>query len=267
MGLSKTIHFTENQNRLAVIAKALGHPARVAILEHLIKVNACICGELVNVLPLAQPTVSQHLKELKNAGIIKGAIEGNTICYCINPDIWGELTDFVQRISKKSQTINNKKMKLSEFKTYLKAMPSLQFTLSNGVSIPAHFHITEAGLISKHFIDCGGTIREEKWVSMQIWVAEDTDHRLSPEKLLNIIQTAEKLFGTEDLPLEMEYQSDTIGKYDLELSETHFVLQPKYTDCLAKDNCGVPESKSKVSLSDLVVNNAQGCCTPNSGCC
>lgn len=84
MGATKSDHFTESQNELAILTKALGHPARIAIIEYLLKVNACICGDIVNELPLSQPTVSQHLKELKNAGLIKGNIEGNTICYCIN---------------------------------------------------------------------------------------------------------------------------------------------------------------------------------------
>ena len=84
MGTTKSDHFTESQNELATLTKALGHPARIAILEYLLKVNTCICGDIVNELPLSQPTVSQHLKELKNAGLIKGSIEGNTICYCIN---------------------------------------------------------------------------------------------------------------------------------------------------------------------------------------
>lgn len=84
MGATKTEHFTDQQNQIAIIAKALGHPARIAIIEYLMKVNECICGDIVNELPLAQPTVSQHLKELKNAGIIKGNIEGNSICYCID---------------------------------------------------------------------------------------------------------------------------------------------------------------------------------------
>lgn len=84
MGASKTEHFTQQQNQIATIAKALGHPARIAIIEYLMKVNECICGDIVNELPLAQPTVSQHLKELKNAGIIKGNISGNSICYCID---------------------------------------------------------------------------------------------------------------------------------------------------------------------------------------
>jgi DNA-binding transcriptional ArsR family regulator len=84
MGTTKAEFFTDKQNEIAILAKALGHPARIAILDHLIKVNACICGDIVKELPLSQPTISQHLKELKNAGLIKGSIEGNTICYCID---------------------------------------------------------------------------------------------------------------------------------------------------------------------------------------
>jgi DNA-binding transcriptional ArsR family regulator len=84
MGLTKTEHFTQQQNKIATMAKALGHPARIAIIDFLVKVDKCICGDIVNDLPLAQPTVSQHLRELKNAGLIKGNIEGNAICYCID---------------------------------------------------------------------------------------------------------------------------------------------------------------------------------------
>jgi DNA-binding transcriptional ArsR family regulator len=83
MGLTKTDSFTDKQNQVALLLKAFGHPARVAIMEYLLKVDTCICGDIVGELPLAQPTVSQHLKELKNAGLIKGEIEGNAICYCI----------------------------------------------------------------------------------------------------------------------------------------------------------------------------------------
>ena len=83
MGLSKAAHFTELQNEIASLAKALGHPARVAILEHLLSVDGCVCGDIVQILPLAQATVSQHLKELKSAGLIRGNVEGNSICYCI----------------------------------------------------------------------------------------------------------------------------------------------------------------------------------------
>jgi DNA-binding transcriptional ArsR family regulator len=91
MGLTKSEQFTKSQNQLATIAKALGHPARIAIIEYLLQTKSCICGDIVNVLPLAQPTVSQHLKELKNAGIIKGTIEGTSICYCIDGDKWKQI--------------------------------------------------------------------------------------------------------------------------------------------------------------------------------
>lgn len=86
MGASKSASFSEKQNELANLFKAMAHPARVAIIEYLLSVDTCICGDIVNELPLAQPTISQHLKELKNANIIKGTIEGTAICYCINPD-------------------------------------------------------------------------------------------------------------------------------------------------------------------------------------
>lgn len=98
MGATKTDHFTDRQNKIAVIAKALGHPARVAIIDYLLKVNECICGDIVNELPLAQPTVSQHLKELKNAGLIKGNIEGNSICYCIDEASFSLLGDYFSEI-------------------------------------------------------------------------------------------------------------------------------------------------------------------------
>jgi len=88
MGLTKTEIFTEKQNKLATLFKAVGHPARVAILQHIIKSNTCICGDLVDELGLAQPTISQHLKELKNAGLIQGTIEGTSVCYCIDPKVW-----------------------------------------------------------------------------------------------------------------------------------------------------------------------------------
>jgi ArsR family transcriptional regulator len=84
MGASKTEHFTEKQNQIAVLTKALGHPARIAIIEYLLKTESCICGDIVNEIALAQPTISQHLKELKSAGLIKGTIEGNAICYCVD---------------------------------------------------------------------------------------------------------------------------------------------------------------------------------------
>lgn len=91
MGITKTEIFTEEQNRLAILLKAVAHPARIAILQRIMSVNACICGDLVEELGLAQATISQHLKELKSAGLIQGTVEGVSVCYCINPTVWESL--------------------------------------------------------------------------------------------------------------------------------------------------------------------------------
>lgn len=88
MGLTKSDLFTKQQNELAAMAKAIAHPARIAILQFLVRKNACVCGDIVEEIGLAQATISQHLKELKAAGIIQGTIEGTSVCYCINPHIW-----------------------------------------------------------------------------------------------------------------------------------------------------------------------------------
>ena len=101
MGASKSDSFSNKQNELATMFKALSHPARVAIIEYLLAVDTCICGDIVNELPLAQPTVSQHLKELKNANIIKGTIEGTAICYCINTEKLQQFQDYFSAISSK----------------------------------------------------------------------------------------------------------------------------------------------------------------------
>lgn len=90
MGLTKIEFFTDEQNRIADLAKAFAHPARVAILQMLIAKKTCVCGDLVSELNLAQPTVSQHLKELKRIGIIQGEINPPRVCYCINPPVWEE---------------------------------------------------------------------------------------------------------------------------------------------------------------------------------
>ncbi len=97
MGITKSEIFTKEQNQIASIAKVLGHPARIAILEHLAKVKTCICGDLVNTIGLAQPTISQHLKELKKLDLIKGNIEGNSICYCLHKEKWEEFKDILNQ--------------------------------------------------------------------------------------------------------------------------------------------------------------------------
>ena len=95
MGITKSEHFTDYQNELANLLKALGHPARVAIVEYLIQHKQCICGDIVNELPLSQATISQHLRELKQVGIIQGNIEGNSICYCLNPQVFQQIKQFI----------------------------------------------------------------------------------------------------------------------------------------------------------------------------
>lgn len=111
MGATKTDSFTTQQNELATIAKALGHPARIAILEYLLKVDTCICGDIVNELPLAQPTVSQHLRELKNAGLIQGSVDGTSICYCLSQKGFESINVFFQHIT---NHLEKKKIDLSE---------------------------------------------------------------------------------------------------------------------------------------------------------
>lgn len=155
-------------------------------------------------------------------------------------------------------------MKLSDVKTQLKNLEVLNFQLENGTPVPEHFHVTEVGVITKHFIDCGGVVRNEKVANFQLWDANDFDHRLKPQKLLNIIALSEQKLGMEDLEVEVEYQADTIGKYDLGFNGKNFVLQSKETNCLASDKCGIPQEKLKVSLKNLTT---ESCCTPGSGCC
>lgn len=91
MGLAKTEIFTDKQNQIAIFAKAFGHPARVAILEQLFEMDSCYCGNLVDEIGLAQPTISQHLKELRNLGLVKGNVEGTSVCYCIDKENWGKM--------------------------------------------------------------------------------------------------------------------------------------------------------------------------------
>lgn len=154
-------------------------------------------------------------------------------------------------------------MRLSNIKEILPTLNNVEFQLENGTFVPEHFHVTEIGIVTKHFIDCGGTIRNEKVVNFQLWNANDFEHRLKPTKLLNIIKLSEEKLGIEDAEIEVEYQSETIGKYDLDFNGNSFVLKNKQTTCLASDACGIPAEKQKVKLSEL--KNA--CCTPNSNCC
>ena len=155
-------------------------------------------------------------------------------------------------------------MKLSEVKSKLNQLETIAFQLPNGTLVPNHFHVTEVGKISKHFIDCGGTERNEEVVNFQLWNANDYDHRLHPEKLLSIIELSEQVLNIENLEIEVEYQADTIGKFGLEFDGSNFLLTTKETDCLAKDQCGIPIKKPRIRISNL---NAESCCSPDGGCC
>ena len=153
-------------------------------------------------------------------------------------------------------------MKLSEIKEHLNTLGSVNFQLENKTMVPEHFHVTEVGIVTKHFIDCGGTVRKEKVANFQLWNADDHDHRLKPQKLLNIIRLSERVLGMEDLEIEVEYQTDTISKYHLDFNGENFVLISTHTDCLAKDNCGLPTAKKEEIISTDI-----SCCTPGGGCC
>ena len=155
-------------------------------------------------------------------------------------------------------------MKLSEIKSALKGLETISFQLPNGELVPNHFHVTEVGKITKNFIDCGGTVRNEEVVNFQLWNANDYDHRLHPEKLIHIIELSEKVLAIEDLEIEVEYQADTIGKFGLDFNGKSFLLTTKQTDCLAQDQCGIPSEKPKVKLSEIQSTTA---CAPGSGCC
>lgn len=155
-------------------------------------------------------------------------------------------------------------MKLSEIKIHLKHLKTIAFQLPDGSLVPENFHVTEVGKISKHFIDCGGTVRKEEVINFQLWNANDYDHRLHPEKLMNIIELSEKILGLEDLEIEVEYQAETIGKFGLDFDGKNFQLTTTQTDCLAKENCGIPLEKPKLKLSEMQSANS---CSPGSGCC
>ncbi len=156
-------------------------------------------------------------------------------------------------------------MKLSEIKKQLSTLENVAFLLPNGTFVPEHFHVTEVGLITKNFIDCGGKVRKETVVNFQLWDANDFEHRLKPKRLLDIIALSEKVLGIEDHEIEVEYQSETIGKYDLGFNGKEFTLLNKMTACLAEDQCGIPQEKQKIQLTEIV--SQTNSCTPGGGCC
>lgn len=154
-------------------------------------------------------------------------------------------------------------MNLFELKSALGQMEELVISLPNGGAVPAHFHLTEVGRMDKSFVDCGGTFRQETWVSLQLHVAKDYDHRLKAGKFLNILAEAEQnlnLIGAHEIKVEIQ-GSMTKEDYELILSSTGFELVGTQTECLAPDACGIPEGEL------LAAEKAASGCTPGSGCC
>ncbi|MDQ1141822.1 DUF6428 family protein [Pedobacter agri] len=155
-------------------------------------------------------------------------------------------------------------MKLSEIKIILSKVEAVNFYTENGDMVPEHFHVTEVGIITKDFIDCGSKVRHEKVANFQLWNADDYEHRLKAGKLLSIISLSEKALGMEDLEIEVEYQTGTIGNYDLGFDGTNFRLLSKKTACLASEECGVEDTPKK-EMIDLAA--ATKSCIPGGGCC
>ena len=147
-------------------------------------------------------------------------------------------------------------MTISEIKEALAGVSAVSFKLPGGAYLPPHFHVTEVGLVTKHFVDCGGVERREQAANFQLWEAGDYDHRLAPQKFLRILQVAEKILGRDDLSIEVEYQQDTIGKFGLTFDGKDFVLTPKHTACLAQDACGIPSHDFALPQLQAV------CCAP-----
>lgn len=148
-------------------------------------------------------------------------------------------------------------MKISDVKKALSNIDTVNFKLPDGSTLPPHFHVTEIGLVTKHFIDCGGTERKETVANFQLWEAGDYDHRLAPQKFLHILEVCKKVLGEDDYEVEVEYQQSTIGKFNLSFDGADFVLSNKYTACLAQEACGIPDKLQEPGSA----------CSPKSGCC
>ncbi len=153
-------------------------------------------------------------------------------------------------------------MKLSQIKRILNTIKILKIQLPNGDFVPPHFHVTEVGLLTKNFIDCGGIIRTESAVNIQLWHTNDFEHRLKPKSLLDIITLSEKSLAISDFEIEVEYQHSTIGKYALEFDGESFVLINKQTTCLAQDKC-----KTAVQIQIPTNQYNEPCCTTDGNCC
>ena len=153
-------------------------------------------------------------------------------------------------------------MWLSDFKQTLGELDTLKFQLPNGQFVPEHFHITEVGIVTRNYIDCGGMLRQENKLNLQLWVASDTDHRIKPKNVLDILQLSKKQLGYSNMEVDIEYQQSTIGRYELDFDGAVFQLINTQTACLAPDQCGIPQEKPRVRISENGLK-----CNPDSNCC
>tara|TARA_B110000902_G_scaffold250703_1_gene310165 strand:- start:425 stop:886 length:462 start_codon:yes stop_codon:yes gene_type:complete len=153
-------------------------------------------------------------------------------------------------------------MWLSDFKQTLGELDTLKFQLPNGQFVPEHFHITEVGIVTRNYIDCGGMLRQENKLNLQLWVASDTDHRIKPKNVLDILQLSKKQLDYSNMEVDIEYQQNTIGRYELDFDGAVFQLINTQTACLAPDQCGIPQEKPRVRISENGLK-----CNPDSNCC
>ncbi len=153
-------------------------------------------------------------------------------------------------------------MWLSDFKQTLGELDTLKFQLPNGQFVPEHFHITEVGIVTRNYIDCGGMLRQENKLNLQLWVASDTDHRIKPKNVLDILQLSKKQLDYSNMEVDIEYQQSTIGRYELDFDGAVFQLINTQTACLAPDQCGIPHEKPRVRI---YANGLS--CNPDSDCC
>ncbi len=173
-------------------------------------------------------------------------------------------------------------MKLSALKELLQQVSQLDFTSPDGTPVPAHFHLTEIGIVSRQFVDCGGTARTQKSINLQLWVSDDYDHRLSPRKFEKIVALSEQLYRPEDLDIEVEYMVrskrsaaastaasadwQTVGRFGLDFDNGVFVLTPTRTQCLADSLCYIPGTADALRSSGpapVIIST----CSPGNGCC
>lgn len=158
-------------------------------------------------------------------------------------------------------------MRISDLKQFLSARETILIELPDGQAVPAHFHVTEVGEVTKHFVDCGGKVRHEKKASLQLWSADDYNHRLEPGKLSKILEIAERDLGLGDLEIEVEFQGETtIQKFGLSGEGNKLQLTGTATACLALENCGLPPVVKKAAVS-LAGFTSKAKCTPGGGCC